>query len=210
MLDITARRRADLIAPRRTEGFEEVFEHAPIGTGLIDSEGRWLLVNRALCEITGYTSDELVGKRFDGIMHPEDAGNDATERRRLLAGEIPAFQVEKRYFDAAGETVSAILSMSLVRDRDGQPLHYIAQLQDISARKELEEQLLQPGRPRPAHGAAQPAPVRTRPAPAARSLPPLRRDRRADGDRPRRLPRAQPPVSARDVGDEALGPSPAR
>ncbi len=142
VLDITARRRADLVTPRRTEGFEEVFEFAPIGTGLIDTEGRWLLVNRALCEITGYTSDELVGKRFDGIMHPEDAGNDTVERRRLQDGEIPAYQVEKRYFDAAGETVSAILSMSLVRDREGQPLHYIAQLQDISARKELEEQLM--------------------------------------------------------------------
>jgi diguanylate cyclase (GGDEF)-like protein/PAS domain S-box-containing protein len=142
VLDITARRRADLMTPRRTEGFEEVFEYAPIGTGLIDTEGRWLLVNRALCEITGYTSDELVGKRFDGIMHPEDANNDATDMRRLQNGEIDAYQVEKRYFDAAGETVSAILSMSLVRDRQGQPLHYIAQLQDISARKELEEQLL--------------------------------------------------------------------
>jgi diguanylate cyclase (GGDEF)-like protein/PAS domain S-box-containing protein len=142
VLDITARRRADLTTPRRTEGFEEVFEFAPIGTGLIDTEGRWLLVNRALCEITGYTSDELVGKRFDGIMHPEDAVNDSVERRRLQDGEIPAYQVEKRYFDAAGETVSAILSMSLVRDREGQPLHYIAQLQDISARKELEEQLM--------------------------------------------------------------------
>ena len=81
-------------------------------------------------------------------MHPEDAGNDVVERRRLTEGEIPAYQVEKRYFDAAGETVSAILSMSLVRDRQGRPLHYIAQLQDISARKELEEQLLQPRRPR--------------------------------------------------------------
>ena len=142
VLDITARRRADLMVPRRTEGFEEVFEYAPIGTGLIDTEGRWLLVNRALCEITGYTSDELVGKRFDGIMHPEDISNDAADLRRLQDGDIDAYQVEKRYFDAAGETVSAILSMSLVRDRQGQPLHYIAQLQDISARKELEEQLL--------------------------------------------------------------------
>jgi diguanylate cyclase (GGDEF)-like protein/PAS domain S-box-containing protein len=142
VLDITARRHADMVTPRRTQGFEEIFEQAPIGTGLIDTEGRWLLVNRSLCEITGYTSDELVGKRYDGIMHQEDAGNDTAERRRLAAGEIPAYQVEKRYFDAAGETVSAILSMSLVRDRTGAPLHYIAQLQDISARKELEEQLL--------------------------------------------------------------------
>ncbi len=142
VLDITARRHADLLSPVRTEGFEEVFESAPIGTGLIDVEGRWLLVNRALCEITGYTSDELVGKRFDGIVHPEDVGNDLEERERLLSGEIDAVQIEKRFFDAAGETVSAIVSMSLVRDREGQPLHFIAQIQDISARKELEQQLL--------------------------------------------------------------------
>jgi diguanylate cyclase (GGDEF)-like protein/PAS domain S-box-containing protein len=123
------------------EGFEEVFERAPVGTGLLDREGRWLLVNRSLCEITGYTSDELIGKRFDGIIHPDDVFIDSDERERLLAGEIPAFQVEKRYFDASGETSSAILSMSLVRARDGAPLHYIAQLQDISERKSLEEQL---------------------------------------------------------------------
>ena len=67
--------------------------------------------------------------------------SDREQRRRLIAGEIPAFQIEKRYFDAAGETVSAILSMSLVRDRDGTPLQYIAQLQDISERKRLEEHL---------------------------------------------------------------------
>jgi diguanylate cyclase (GGDEF)-like protein/PAS domain S-box-containing protein len=142
VLDITARRHADLLgAPRAGGDFEEVFERAPIGTGLLDSEGRWLLVNRALCDITGYTSEELIGKRFDGIMHPDDALNDVEQRQRLLDGQIPAFQVEKRYFDAAGETVSAILSMSLVRDHSGAPLHYIAQVQDISDRKRLEEHL---------------------------------------------------------------------
>jgi diguanylate cyclase (GGDEF)-like protein/PAS domain S-box-containing protein len=145
VLDITERRRADMLEPRHGEGFEEVFEYAPIGTGLIDTEGRWLLVNRALCEITGYTSEELLGRRFEGIVHPEDVGNDAEQRRRLLAGEIPAYQVEQRYFDAGGETVAGILSMSLIRDREGQPLHYVAQLQDISERKELEDQLLRLG-----------------------------------------------------------------
>jgi diguanylate cyclase (GGDEF)-like protein/PAS domain S-box-containing protein len=142
VLDITARRHADMLDTRTHGGnFEEVFERAPIGTALLDSEGRWLLVNRALCDITGYTAEELIGKRFDGIVHPEDINNDAEQRQRLLAGHIPAFQVEKRYFDAAGETVSAILSVSLVRDRNGAPLHYIAQLQDISERKRLEEHL---------------------------------------------------------------------
>jgi diguanylate cyclase (GGDEF)-like protein/PAS domain S-box-containing protein len=141
VLDITARRRADLLTPVRYDGFEEVFERSPIGTGLLDVDGRWLLVNRALCDITGYTADELLGKRFDGIVHPEDAYNDESQRERLLEGELPAYQVEKRVFDAAGETISAIMSVSLVRDREGEPLHFIAQLQDISERKELEEHL---------------------------------------------------------------------
>jgi diguanylate cyclase (GGDEF)-like protein/PAS domain S-box-containing protein len=148
MLDTTARRQADLLAggaggAAHAPGghFEEVFERAPVGTALLDRDGRWLLVNRALCEITGYTADELVGKRFDGIVHADDVHNDLEQRTQLLAGEIPAYQVEKRYFDAAGETVSAILSVSLVRDQDGAPLHYIAQLQDISERKRLEERL---------------------------------------------------------------------
>jgi diguanylate cyclase (GGDEF)-like protein/PAS domain S-box-containing protein len=141
VFDITARRQADALARPPRGDFEQVFERAPIGTGLLDRDGRWLLVNRALCDITGYTSAELIGKRFDGIVHPEDVANDSVQRGQLLAGQIPAFQIEKRYFDAAGETVSAILSMSLVRDRDGAPLHYIAQLQDISERKRLEEHL---------------------------------------------------------------------
>ncbi len=144
LLDITARRQAELLAPRPQSDFEEHIERlerAPLGTGLLDGEGRWLLVNRALCDITGYTSDELIGKRFDGIVHPQDAGNDSEQRRRLLAGEIPAFCVEKRYFDAAGETVSAIVSMALIRERDGTPLYYVVQLQDVSERKRLEENL---------------------------------------------------------------------
>jgi len=139
LIDVTARRRAELLAGNG--GFEEVFERAPVGTGLLDCEGRWLLVNRALCEITGYTADELIGKRFDGIVHPDDAFNDMVDRDRLVSGEIPAFQVEKRLFDASGETVTAILSMSLVRDCDGSPLHFIAQLQDVSERRRLEDQL---------------------------------------------------------------------
>ncbi len=141
VLDITARRQAQILARARGAGFEEVFEQAPIGTGLLDTDGRWLLVNRALCEITGYTADELIGKQLEGIVHPDDALNDIEQRGALLDGAIPAFQVEKRYLDAAGETVAAILSMSLVRDQDGSPLHFIAQLQDISERKRLEDQL---------------------------------------------------------------------
>jgi diguanylate cyclase (GGDEF)-like protein/PAS domain S-box-containing protein len=141
IVDVTARRAADGVARPSDAHFEQVFERAPIGTGLIDLNGRWTLVNRALCEITGYTNDELIGRRFAEITHPDDVDNDAAQHAELLAGVIPAFQIEKRYFTAAGETLSAILSISLVRDTESAPLHFIAQLQDISERKRLEEQL---------------------------------------------------------------------
>ncbi|MEA2313447.1 MAG: hypothetical protein QOI03_139 [Solirubrobacteraceae bacterium] len=141
VLDTTARRNAEALSQQPDDGFEEIFERAPLGTGLLDLDGRWLLVNRALCDMTGYTAEELTGTRFDGIVHPEDASNDLLCRARLMAGDLAAFQVEKRYFDASGETACAILSMSLVRDREGAPLHYVAQLQDISERKRLEQHL---------------------------------------------------------------------
>jgi diguanylate cyclase (GGDEF)-like protein/PAS domain S-box-containing protein len=123
------------------ERFELVFQRAPIGTGLIDQEGHWVLVNQALCDITGYTSSELIGKRFADITHPEDANNDTARRQQLLDGEISTFQTEKRYFNAAGEKMSALLSISLVRDQQDAPLHFIVQMQDISERKHLEEHL---------------------------------------------------------------------
>jgi diguanylate cyclase (GGDEF)-like protein/PAS domain S-box-containing protein len=141
IVDVTARRAADGVARQSDDHFEQVFERAPIGTGLMDLDGRWTLVNRALCEITGYTREELIDRRFAEITHADDVENDAAQYAQLLAGAIPAFQVEKRYFNAAGETLSAILSISLVRDARSAPLHFIAQLQDISERKRMEEHL---------------------------------------------------------------------
>ena len=144
MLDITARRQAELLAPRPESSFEEHLERierSAIGTGLLDADGHWLLANRALSEITGYTAEELIGKRFDGIVHPDDVHNDSAQHRRLSAGEIPAFSVEARCLDAAGETVSTIVTTSLVRDRDGAPLHYVIQMQDVSERRRLEENM---------------------------------------------------------------------
>jgi diguanylate cyclase (GGDEF)-like protein/PAS domain S-box-containing protein len=141
ILDITARRGAYETAERPRDDFEQVFERAPIGMGLLNMEGRWTLVNRALCEITGYTTEELLDRSFADITHPDDAHNHEVARAQLLAGDIPAFQIEKRYFNAAGDTLSAILSVSLVRDRQSVPVHFIAQLQDISERKRLEDHL---------------------------------------------------------------------
>jgi diguanylate cyclase (GGDEF)-like protein/PAS domain S-box-containing protein len=142
VLDISARapKNAGEPSPHPRGHFELVFDQAPVGMGLLDQDGRWVLVNHALCEITGYTSTELIGKRFKDITHA-DYKSDLEPRRRLLAGEIAAFQTELRYFNSVGETMAALLSISLVRDQEGDPLHFIVQLQDISERKLLEEHL---------------------------------------------------------------------
>ncbi|HTA32957.1 MAG TPA: diguanylate cyclase [Solirubrobacteraceae bacterium] len=144
VLEITARRQAELLEPHLNSDFDgeyERLEHTPIGAGVLELDGGWLLVNRALCEITGYTAEELIGRPFEEIVHPDDADNDSEQRRALLAGEIPAFRVDKRLLDAAGEAGSTILSLSLVREHDGTPLHYVAQLQDVSERRRLEYNL---------------------------------------------------------------------
>ncbi len=143
VLDISERAQWDTSQPEPhpRAHFERVFDQAPLGMGLLDQDGRWVLVNHALCDITGYTSAELIGKRFQDITHPDDVESDVEPRRRLLAGEIAAFQTEMRYFNSVAETMSALLSISLVRDQDGDPLHFVVQLQDISERKLLEEHL---------------------------------------------------------------------
>ena len=144
VLEITARRQAELLEPHLLSDFDGEYEHCeqtPIGAGVLALDGNWLLVNRALCEITGYTAEELIGRPFEEIVHPDDADNDSEQRRALLAGEIPAFRVDKRLLDAAGEAGSTILSLALVREQDGTPLHYVAQLQDVSERKRLEHNL---------------------------------------------------------------------
>jgi diguanylate cyclase (GGDEF)-like protein/PAS domain S-box-containing protein len=141
VLDVSARRHAGAQRSHPQQHFERVFDHAPIGMGLLDQDGNWVLVNHALCDIVGYTSTELIGRRFADITHPEDIDNDLDRRRQLLRGELAAFQTEKRYFNAAGEVMSALLSISLVRDNDEHPLHFIVQIQDISERKQIEQHL---------------------------------------------------------------------
>jgi diguanylate cyclase (GGDEF)-like protein/PAS domain S-box-containing protein len=127
---------------RRAEvRFRTAFDNAPIGVALVGTEGQWLQVNGALCELVGHDESALLKMSFQDITHPDDLEADLALVADLLAGRIRTYQMEKRYFRADGGIVWANLSVSLVRDDDGTPLHFVSQLQDITQRKADETRL---------------------------------------------------------------------
>jgi len=136
--DVTDLRAAEQAHREARDLFEAAFAHAPIGMALVGLDGRWLRVNRAMCEIAGWTEDELLGRSFEDVTHPDDVDSDLLSRERLLRGEINGYQVDKRYRSPSGAPVWVNLSVSLVRGADGHPRHFIAQVQDISKRKRAE------------------------------------------------------------------------
>lgn len=139
--DITRRKQVEQALRNSEEQFRSAFDYAAIGMALVGLDGRWLKVNRALCEIVGYTPEELLPKTFQDITHPDDLEADLSYVRQILDGQIKTYQMEKRYFHKLGYTVWVLLSVSLVRDSDGRPIHFISQIQDITLRKRVEAAL---------------------------------------------------------------------
>jgi len=121
--------------------FQSAFEFAAVGMALVSPEGKWLRVNRSVCQITGYSEKELLQRTFQDITHPDDLELDLENVRKMLAGEIETYQMEKRYYRKDGEIVWVLLSVSLVRTKSGEPLFFISQIQDITRQKLSEEQL---------------------------------------------------------------------
>ncbi|MUG93653.1 PAS domain S-box protein [Scytonema sp. UIC 10036] len=146
--DITARKHIENeckqieVALRNSEEqFRHAFEDASIGMAIVSLDGRWVKVNPALCRIVGYLKEELLALTFQDITHPDDLEVDLNYVHQLLAGEIFTYQMEKRYFHKQGHTIWILLNGSLVRDKQGNPLHFISQIQDITNLKRAEESL---------------------------------------------------------------------
>lgn len=139
--DINLRKRAEEQLKESEHRFREAFENSAIGMALVAPDGKWLKVNKQICEITGYTEQELLSKTFQDITHPEDLNLDLDNVQSLLEGKIENYQMEKRYFHKYGHTVWVLLSVSLIRSEDGTPVHFISQIEDITQRKTAEEQL---------------------------------------------------------------------
>lgn len=136
---LVANRAADADLRRSSALFREAFESAPIGKALVSMNGDWLRVNRALCDIVGYTEKELLATSFQAITHPEDLKTDLGFVREMIGGLIRSYEMEKRYVHKRGHFVWVLLSVSLVRDELDRPMYFISQIQDISERKQLEQ-----------------------------------------------------------------------
>jgi PAS domain S-box-containing protein len=121
--------------------FAQAFEHAAVGMALVSVDGNLLTVNRAFSTMLGDTADELQATTFQALTHPHDLEADLAQVRRLLDGDAESYQIEKRYLHKDGHVVWALLSVSLVRDDEGRPLHFISQVQDISERVRAESAL---------------------------------------------------------------------
>ena len=123
------------------EHFRNAFDYAAIGMALVSPQGGWLRVNRSLCDLIGYDEAELLESNFQFVTHAEDVANDLANLYRLMQGETPTCQVEKRYVHKSGKIVWALNNVSLVRDADDAPVHFIFQIQDITERKRVEAAL---------------------------------------------------------------------
>jgi len=140
--DVTAERNlrsvADALELSRQQ-FRATFEQAAVGIAHVAPDGRWLNVNRKLCEIVGYARQELLALTFQDITHPDDLNGDLAYVQSLLADEISTYSMDKRYVRADGEIVWVELTVSLVRDDAGSPRYFISVVHDISARRAAEQ-----------------------------------------------------------------------
>ena len=142
-IDITEILQARAEARLAAEKFAGAFTSAALGMALVSLEGRWLDVNDALCRILGYTREELLQVDFQRLTHPADLQTDLALVQDLLAGRRTHYHLEKRYLGREGNTIWARLSVSLVRNERGEPLHFVSQIQDVSAQRSSEQRLFE-------------------------------------------------------------------
>jgi diguanylate cyclase (GGDEF)-like protein/PAS domain S-box-containing protein len=127
---------------RETEQrFRSTFDDAAVGMAMVGLDGRWLRVNDALAQLTGYPPEALIGRGFKELSHEDDLPHDIAALADLTEGRRSVYRAEKRYRRADGQLVWVALTVSAVSDAAGRPVHLISQMQDITDRKRAERQL---------------------------------------------------------------------
>ena len=137
-IEVRERAKAEAQLRESESRFHGAFDYAAIGMAIVSPEGRWLQVNLSLCQMLGYSESELLATSSHEITHPDDLEKDLRYVRQMLAGKISYYHLEKRYLHRRGNIIWIMLSVSLVRDSHGNPINFVAQIQDISDRKRAE------------------------------------------------------------------------
>ncbi|HTJ76302.1 MAG TPA: PAS domain S-box protein [Acidimicrobiales bacterium] len=121
--------------------FDIAFDAAPIGMALFNTDGEYVRVNAALCDLLGRPEGELLGHRDQELTHPDDRQSDVDAAWRILRGELHTWQCEKRFLRPDGSVVWTIANLTFLRDEDGNPISWVGQFQDITERKRDEKEL---------------------------------------------------------------------
>lgn len=136
--DISARKRTEAALQESEARFRSAFELSPTGMVLATPGGILLRVNKRFCEMLGYTEEELLGKHFTAITHPDDCARSMAGAERVKRGEEPAFRDEKRYLRKTGEVLWGRLTLTSLRDREGRVLYFLAQVEDLTDLRRVE------------------------------------------------------------------------
>ncbi|WP_341530807.1 PAS domain S-box protein [Nostoc sp. UHCC 0302] len=133
--EITERQRIEKALRESEQQFRAAFHQAAVGIAHVAINGRWLLVNQRLCDILGYTSQEMQLRSFQDITYPDDLDTDLKYVEQVLAGSIQTYSIEKRYFRKDNSIVWTNLTVSLIREPSGEPKYFISVIEDISERQ---------------------------------------------------------------------------
>jgi PAS domain S-box-containing protein len=139
--EITGRQQMEAALRESEQRFRSAFHQAAVGIAHVAIDGRWLLVNQRLCDILGYTLEELELLTFQDITHPEDLEADLQYVEHILADRIQTYSMEKRYFRKDNSIVWVNVTVSLIRESSTEPKYFIAVIEDISDRKHSQEQI---------------------------------------------------------------------
>jgi PAS domain S-box-containing protein len=141
--DITEKKNSELELIKSEERFRSIFENSGAGMAILEPDGRLAKTNRAFREIIGYEENELEKMNFRDVTHPGDLELSVQLKTELLSSETDESRfIEKRYLNKNGEIIWALTNVSLLRDFERKPLHFFAQVQNITERKKAEEQLI--------------------------------------------------------------------
>jgi PAS domain S-box-containing protein len=138
--DITQRKKMEEKLRESEERFRRIFEDGPLGMIIADLDFKILKANRAICEMLGYAETDLPGHSIEEITHAEDMGKSTDLSNQLLHGEIPLYQLEKRYVKRNGEALWVNLTVAAIRGQNNEVLYALGMVENISRRKLAEQE----------------------------------------------------------------------